>query len=478
MAALFGPVGAGSGATPDISNILAGFADSTSQTREFWPTLLTNYTDRPLIENGFMADQVDNGGFVGVAVSTNNIFHTEQDSVLNTLSVSSIVSGGTTAGENIIVRVSANSFDDNGTDVYYNYGTVGKVFQGALPSTQLRVVAVNFDSTTSTHTVEFESTSTAVLNTLVASGDILLPQASAFSYGDTFPDGSVRGWTRYGVQWQYQMTSSATVNPASYNQAFEFTFEGQNYLAAKIFSDAILTSYLETSAIATVSTGQTLGEATTTMGYVTAATTYGMSDTFGAGAMTFDDLYDIVDQLQAAQTGTTIKWWGGANNINTLQRNNFNQLTNGAIQYISGGEFKNADRQEIKKSLGRFIVGTYDIGLFNASEWSHKEMYSPKVGGVQTAAYWNNAFILIADEQMGLQKGMTNSSFTVTAPMVRILQKESPERIGGQNLKTRVYNVNPENLRKEEFFMTMAKDIAVQTMIASKLYFGQPLITA
>ena len=138
MAALFGPVGAGSGATPDISNILAGFADSTSQTREYWPTLLTNYTDRPLIENGFMADQVDNGGFVGVAVSTNNIFHTEQDSVLNTLTVTSVASGGTTAGENIIVNVSANSFDDNGTDVYYNYGTVGKVFQGALPSTQLR----------------------------------------------------------------------------------------------------------------------------------------------------------------------------------------------------------------------------------------------------------------------------------------------------------------------------------------------------
>jgi hypothetical protein len=476
MAVLFGPQGAGSGATADISNVLAGFADSTSQTRLFWPVLLDQYEDRPLIEHGFMAHQVDNGGFVGVAVDTNNIYHTEQNSVLNTLTVASIVSGGDTAGANIIVNVTANSFDNNGTDVWYNYGTVGKIFEGSVPSTQLRVEAVNFDSTTSTHTVEFSSTSTAVLNTLVASGNVLKPQASAFAYGDNFPKGSVRGWTRYGVSWQYQLTSSATVNPASYNQSFEFKFEGQNYIAAKIFSDAILTSFLETSAIATVSRGETLGGKGTTQGYVSAAQTYGMGDSFAAGAMNFDDLYDISDQLDAAQSGYKIDWWGGANNINTLQRNNFSQLTNGAIQYLAGSDIQNSGRNQLKKTLGRFIVGVREIDLMNASEWSHKEMYSPlNSDGVQTEAYWNNAFILIADQQVALQKGMTNSSFSVSAPMVRILQKESPQMIGGQKLKTRVYNVNPENLQKEEFYMTMGKDIAVQTMIANKLYFGTPV---
>jgi hypothetical protein len=59
---------------------------------------------------------------------------------------------------------------------------------------------------------------------------------------------------------------------------------------------------------------------------------------------------------------------------------------------------------------------------------------------------------------------------------VRILQKESPQMIGGQKLKTRVFRVNPENLEKEEFYMTMAKDIAIQTMIANKLYFGTPVV--
>jgi hypothetical protein len=104
-------------------------------------------------------------------------------------------------------------------------------------------------------------------------------------------------------------------------------------------------------------------------------------------------------------------------------------------------------------------------------------MYSPlNSDGVQTGAYWNNAFILIADEQVALQKGMTNSSYAATAPMVRILQKESPQMIGGQKLKTRVFRVNPENLEKEEFYMTMAKDIAIQTMIANKLYFGTPVV--
>ena len=477
MAVLFGPQGAGSGATADISNVLAGFADSTSQTRSFWPVLLDQYEDRALIENGFMADQVDNGGFVGVSVDTNNIFHTEQNSVLNTLQVVS-VSGGASAGAEITVTVTANSFDDNGTNVFFNYGTVGKIFEGAVPSTQLIVSEEPvFTSTTNVHTIKFKSTSTAVLNTLVQAGDILKPQASAFAYGDNFPKGSVRGWTRYGVTWQYQMTSSATVNPASYNQSFEFKFEGQTYLAAKIFSDAILTSFLETSAIATVSSGQVLNGKSTTQGYVSAAQTFGMGDSFTAGTMNFDDLYDITDQLDARQAGSKISWWGGSNNINTLQRNNFASLTNGAVQYISGQDMKSADRQELKRSLGRFILGSRSIDLKVASEWSHKEMYSPlNSDGVQTGAYWNNAFILIADEQVALQKGMTNSSYAATAPMVRILQKESPQMIGGQKLKTRVFRVNPENLEKEEFYMTMAKDIAIQTMIANKLYFGTPVV--
>jgi len=476
MAVLFGPQGAGSGATADISNVLAGFADSTSQTREFWPKLLNQYEDRALIENGFMADQVDNGGFVGVAVDTNNIFHTEQNSVLNTLTVVS-VSGGASAGAELTVTVTANSFDDDGSAYYYNYGTIGKIFEGSIPSTQLIVSeAPVFTPGSSTHTIKFKSTSTAVLNTLVQAGDVLKPQASAFAYGDNFPGGSVRGWTRYGVSWQYQLTSSATVNPASYNQFFEFKFEGQPYIAAKIFSDAILTSFLETSAIATVSQGLVLNGKATTQGYVSAAQTFGIGDSFTAGAITFDDMYDIDDQLEAVQAGSKIKWWGGANNISTIQRNNFAQLTNGAVQYISGQDMKSADRQELKKSLGRFIIGSREIALYKASEWSHKEMYSPlNSDGVQTTAYWNNAFILIADEQVALQKGMTNTTFGVSAPMVRILQKESPQMIGGQRLKTRVYNVNPENLQKEEFYMTMGKDIAVQTMLAGKLYFGTPV---
>jgi hypothetical protein len=475
MAALFGPVGAGSGSTPDISQVLAGFADSTSQTRQFWPVLLDQYEDRAPIENGFMANQVDNGGFVGVAVDTNNIFHTEQNSVLNTLTVVS-TTGGASAGAEITVTVVANSFDNNGSDYFYNYGTIGKIFEGAVPSTQLIVSeAPVFDPASSTHTIKFKSTSTAVLNTLVASGDVLKPQASAFAYGDSFPGGSVRGWSRYGVTWQYQLTSSATINPAAYNQSFEFKFEGQTYLAAKIFSDAILTSYLETSAIATVSRGETLNGKATTQGYVSAAQTYGISDTFAAGTMTFDDFYDISDQLDAVQAGSKVNFWGGANAVNTLQRNNFAALTNGAIQYISGEGIQNSERNQIKRTLGRFILGVREFDLMNASEWSHKEMYSPlNSDGVQTAAYWNNAFIIIPDQQYALQKGMSNTSFSVTAPMVRILQKESPQMIGGQKLKTRVYNVNPENLQKEEFYMTMGKDIAVQTMLANKLYFGAP----
>jgi len=88
----FSPGGTPAQAVADAAQ-LAGLADQVSFVREFWPTLLDRYPDRQLIENGLIAHMVENKAFVGVQTNTTQVFHAEQDSVLNTVTVTSVASG-------------------------------------------------------------------------------------------------------------------------------------------------------------------------------------------------------------------------------------------------------------------------------------------------------------------------------------------------------------------------------------------------
>ena len=166
--------------------LLSGLADSTSFVRDFWPTLLDRYPDRQLIENGLMAHLVDNKAFVGVQTNTTQVFHAEQDSVLNTLTVVS-VSGGATAGA--VATITVNSVVYNGNN--YNYATVGQNFQVAdNPSAILNVVAVGA-SGGATFTIDVRPSSDVTANTVVQAGDTLLPQDAVNDVNGNFPDGTV-----------------------------------------------------------------------------------------------------------------------------------------------------------------------------------------------------------------------------------------------------------------------------------------------
>jgi len=488
MALPSGPVNGFSGASATSpSNVadaatLSGLADSVSFVRDFWPTLLDRYPDRQLIENGLMAHLVDNKAFVGVQTNTTQLFHAEQESVLNTLSVVNMVNvSGATA------TLVVNAITYGPTPNYYAYATVGQNFQVAdSPALVLNVTGVGavgaaFGGATPTSTqfaITVVASSDVTLTGLVSAGDTLLPQDAVNDPNGDFPNGTVRGWSRFGLYFQYMSTGSAIVGQDTYNQSFMFQLEGgQTILAPRIFADAMMTAMLRKSAAITRGRGEEYGNKRTTVGFVSAAQAYGLTDDYAAGGVQMSDLEDIGIRLQNRGAGTELDLWGGYAFMQSIQRNALSPLTGGAVQYISGEMNDGNGRPGLKKSLGHFILGKFKVNLNEASEWAHKAMYSPDLGGTSLAdGYWANAFCIIPKEQVAVPRELTNTSFTVTAPMFRVLQLKAPATTGGTPVMNQIIKRDPAHFGAMKYQIVNNENFAAQTMLATKLYFGGTII--
>lgn len=461
--------------------LLAGLADSVSFARDFWPTLLDRYPDRQLIENGLMAHLVDNKAFVGVASNTTQVFHAEQDSVLATLTVQS-VSAGANGSYNIVV----DAVQYNGTDGptgYFNYATVGQNFQVAEdPTIIVNVNTVTLPNSTgaATHVINVYGTPGAVLTTAISAGDTLLPQDAVNDVNGDFPNGSVRGWARYGVNFQYMSTGSAIVGQDTYNQAFMFQLEGgQSILAPRIFADALLTAMLRKSAAITIGKGDAYGPSgatrQTTTGIVTAAQAFGLTQDYAAGGFQPSNFEDIAVKLQNRGAGTELDLWGGYAFLQSFQSTVLNGFQGGAIQYISGEINKGTDntRPGLKQSLGHLILGKFKVNLNEATEWAHKAMYSPDLGGTSLAnGYWANSFLIIPKEQVAVPRELTNTTYTVTAPMFRVLQLKAPVTTGGTPVMNQIVKRDPAHFGAMKYQIINNEYFAAQTMLATKLFFG------
>jgi hypothetical protein len=467
---------------------LSGLADTVSFVREFWPTLLDRYPDRQLIENGLMAHLVDNKAFVGVQTNTTQVFHAEQDSVLNTLEVLSVTSPSGTNGGAATINVVAPS-STPGTAPYYTYATVGQNFQVAgNPDLVLNIVSVTPPANTSTNNFSIVVRPLSTLQastTTIPAGSVLLPQDGVNDPNGDFTSGTVRNWARYGVNFQYMSTPSAIVGQDTYNQAFMFQLEGgQSILAPRIFADAMMTAMLKKSAAITRGTGDYFNTASgiqlqTTVGFTTAAQTFGLTDDYAPGAVQMATLENIGIRLQNRGAGTELDLWGGYNFLQTIQANALAPLQGGAVQYISGEMNSGSGRPGLKKSLGHFILGKFKVNLNEASEWAHKAMYSPDItgdGSSLTSGYWGNAFCIIPKEQVAVPRELTNTSYTVTAPMFRILQLKAPVTTGGTPVMNQIVKRDPAHFGAMKYQIVNNENFAAQTMLASKLYFGGTII--
>lgn len=481
QAAFVGNIASSPQTIADASN-LSGYADSFSFTRQFWPKLKQAYNDRGLIDNGLMAYLVDNKAFIGTPVDTIEIYHAEEDSVLQSVSVVS-VANGLTAGASAIITITADTF--GATPLYVNYATVGQLFQiDSNPLIQLRVTAVSLPSgppsSIPTHTITVEPAANVTITSVLSAGDILLPQDAVYASGDAFPDGSTRAWNRYGVNWQYQMTSTPVYGKEAYNQTFSFQVAstGQNYLAPKLFNDCMIIDMARTSSALLKGSGQTIGGDQQTTGVITAAQAFGMSDDYAIGGFQLADWLSVGDQQEAAQVGTTSEVFAGANWIASSTQNNLALYTAGALQYLSATEYNRTANAEIKRSLGVLTFNNFTYKINKATELSHKYMYSPidTATGVQSQGYWPNVALFIPDEKVAVQKALTNTSYEIEAPLFRVLQLMSPAEFGGPKVMNRVIPRGPSNLGAEKFTTTLAKDFAAQSMLASKYYFAGAVI--
>jgi hypothetical protein len=437
-----------------------------------------------------MAHLVDNKAFVGVASNTTQVFHAEQDTVLNTLQVISVTSASGTDGGAATINVVAPSFVQGASTTYFPYATKGQNFQLASnPDLILNVVSVTANaSNVNNFSIVVRPTTTLQVNsTTVPAGGILLPQDGVNDINSEFANGSVRGWARYGVNFQYMSTPSAIVGQDTYNQAFMFQLEGgQSILAPRIFADAMMTAMLKKSAAITRGTGEQFLQASganlqTTVGFTQAAQTFGLTDDYAPGAVQIGDLENIGIRLMNRGAGTELDLWGGYAFLQSIQRNALQPLTGGAVQYISG-EMNNgsaSSRPGLKQSLGHFILGKFKVNLNEASEWAHKAMYSPDItgdGSSLTNGYWANSFCIIPKEQVAVPRELTNTSYTVTAPMFRVLQLKAPVTTGGTPVMNQIVKRDPAHFNAMKYQIINNENFAAQTMLASKLYFGGTIV--
>jgi hypothetical protein len=280
-------------------------------------------------------------------------------------------------------------------------------------------------------------------------------------------------------------TPSAKVGQDTYNQTFMFQLEGgQSILAPRIFADAMMTAMLKKSAAITRGRGEEYGAVgsgrKTTVGFVSAAQAFGLTDDYAAGAVQIEDLENIGIRPQNRGAGTELDLWGGYNFLQSIQRNALTPLTGGAVQYISGemNDGSANSRPGLKKSLGHFILGKFKVNLNEATEWGHKAMYSPDIVGTDslTSGYWANSFVIIPKEQVAVPRELTNTSYTVTAPMFRVLQLKAPVVTGGTPVMNQIVKRDPAHFGAMNYQIINNENFAAQTMLASKLYFGGTII--
>ncbi|HRH34525.1 MAG TPA: hypothetical protein PKY12_05675 [Catalimonadaceae bacterium] len=478
------------GLTPANRILLAGAADTLSQRRDFWPQILQEYPDEMYMTNGILSDVVGSKSYIGTGVDTLNVFHTQQPSLLTTVTVSAIDSGGTGSTAAIITIV-PNTFGS--TPLYTNYAVKEQVFQIERNQEYIYVESVDLPITTgaSTHKITVRSTNGNAVVDVLQDGDVLLPQTMVTDQTAAFTKaGYVTSWSRFGVEFQPIKTETGSIPIGAYNQTYEFDTNpggpGSRILAPKFTAQTMMRNLFNIATAALTGSGEqittTAGETLQlTMGLTTCTETFGLSTGFGVGSFQQSDWNLTNDMLLIAGAGTDRKVYAGTGWLQSVNQNITSMFQNGAIQYIAGAQWNQGTYNDLKtNNLGRYTIGSSQYTFVNASEWDHKEIYSPATANatgqyVNSDAYWTNCFEIIPNKTYKLQKGLSADPNMVEAPMFRILQTRQPNTMNGVNTLTNVIYQDPANNDAMTYNMVIFQQIAAQLMLANKTLFGSAI---
>jgi hypothetical protein len=448
------------------------FADTVSLTRKFHRQIMEQIPDANYLKDGLLEDLIAGGGLLGVASDTVNVYHAEQDSVVANISV---VSRSIT--DNVgTLTVTATSLSDGSTTKYFNYAVVGQIFSTNDPGVQVVVTAVSLPSNSATHTITVKAKTGIALTNYISDGDILRPLGSVVGANQTFGTGSMRGWSRFGVEFQTMETVAGPLPTNAYNQTFEFTLaNGQNIIAPRVLLDAYVQDDLKKMAQVLTGTGESLfasdgtTAAQTTMGIFKTIQTFGLTADYAPGALQWNDFITINDQLRNRGAGTDRDLWMGAKVFDTIQ-NNFSSKFAYGIRY-----FQQADEKaRLGVGFAEFASSEATYTMKKINELNHPRIFS--TSGASTSQlqnnYYANCFMVVPNTKVKVQSGLTSRTQSVEAPMFRVLQLEAPVTVGGPKVMKRVYNQAGAELSKENYQVTMRQDFAVQVMLAFKCFFG------
>jgi hypothetical protein len=448
------------------------FADTVALTRKFHREIMSRVPDANYLKDGLLEDLIAGGGLLGVASDTINVYHAEQDSVVANVTVKTVTPGSpTNIGTLIIEPTSIGS-----PAKYFNYATVGQIFSTNDPGVQMVVTAVTLPSDTgaSTHIISVALTTGKALSTYVTAGDVLRPLGSVRDANSDFGTGSMRGWSRFGVEFQTMETVAGPLPTNAYNQTFEFTLaNGQSIIAPRVLLDAYVQDDLKKMASVLTGTGETLVDAqgnsmNTTMGIFKTIQTFGLTADYAPGALQWNDFITINDQLRNRGAGTKRDLWLGAKVFDTIQ-NNFSTKFAYGIRY-----FQQADESaRLGVGFAEFASSEATYTMKKLNELNHPKIFNPNNGGSSLQNnYYANCFMVVPDTKVKVQSGLSSRTQSVEAPMFRILQLEAPVTVGGPKVMKRVYNQAGAELGKENYKVTMRQDFAVQVMLAYKCFFG------
>jgi len=453
------------------------FADTVALTRKFHREIMSRVPDANYLKDGLLEDLIAGGGLLGVASDTINVFHAEQDSVVSNVTVTTVPPSppGSNTGTLTITPTTIGG-------KYFNYATVGQIFstndvgvqmvvtklEGPSPSTQ------NMNSNTTPHVISVALASGKALATYVSANDVLRPLGSVRDANSLFGTGSMRGWSRFGVEFQTMETVAGPLPTNAYNQTFEFTLaNGQSIIAPRVLLDAYVQDDLKKMAAVLTGTGEAIvdndgNSMQTTMGIFKTIQTFGLTADYAPGALQWNDFITINDQLRNRGAGTKRDLWLGAKVFDTIQ-NNFSSKFAYGIRY-----FQQADESaRLGVGFAEFASSEATYTMKKLNELNHPKIFNPNTGGTSLQNnYYANCFAIVPDTKVKVQSGLSSRTQSVEAPMFRILQLEAPVTVGGPKVMKRVYNQAGAELGKENYKVTMRQDFAVQVMLAFKCFFG------
>lgn len=450
------------------------FADTVALTRKFHREIMSRVPDANYLKDGLLEDLIAGGGLLGVASDTVNVFHAEQDSVVANVIVDTVTPSapGSNTGT---LTITPSTIEGK----YFNYATVGQIFSTNNPGVQMVVTAVeggtnNMESDTTPHIISVSLEVGKALADYVSADDVLRPLGSVRDANSSFATGSMRGWSRYGVEFQTMETVAGPLPTNAYNQTFEFTLaNGQSIIAPRVLLDAYVQDDLKKMAAVLTGTGEVLvdeggKEMQTTMGIFKTIQTFGLTADYAPGALQWNDFITINDQLRNRGAGTKRDLWLGAKVFDTIQ-NNFSAKFAYGIRY-----FQQADESaRLGVGFAEFASSEATYTMKKLNELNHPKIFNPNTGGTSLQNnYYANCFAIVPDTKVKVQSGLTSRTQSVEAPMFRILQLEAPVTVGGPKVMKRVYNQAGAELGKENYKVTMRQDFAVQVMLAFKCFFG------